>query len=84
MTNEKKKRNKIYQVCAIVMIACLVIIGLYMIALKPCYPNLENVHPVFCFEALALVAFGFSWLTKGEFILKDKFNKNGEAENLIE
>ena len=79
MTNEKRKRNKIYKVCAIVMIACLVGIGLYMKVLKHHYSNLENIHPVFCLEAIALVAFGFSWLTKGEFLLKDKFDK---TENL--
>lgn len=71
MTTQKMKRNKIYRICAIVMIASLLFIAIYKLFLKGHSNFLDNIHPVFCLEALALFAFGFSWLTKGEYLLKD-------------
>ena len=71
MTEAKKKRNIVYRACAVVMVACLVLISVYLAWLKNSFPNLEHLHPVFSFEAIALFAFGFSWLTKGEALLKD-------------
>ena len=67
MTPQKIIRNKIYKACAVVIVACLIGIVVFIQWL----PSLANLHPVFCFESIALVAFGFSWLTKGEFLLKD-------------
>ena len=31
----------------------------------------DAVHPVFWLEALAVIAFGVSWLVKGETVLRD-------------
>jgi len=67
-TPEKKKRNLVYLICGIIMVASLVAI--------PVYQNLfangkENMF-VFIGETIALLAFGFSWLVKGEAILKDQ------------
>ncbi len=72
MTDQKYIRNIIYKICSIVIVACLAGIAIYIKWLKQSHPTLEDLHPVFWFEAIALVAFGFSWLTKGEFLLKDK------------
>jgi len=33
---------------------------------------LERYAPIFWLEGIAVIAFGVSWLTKGEAILKDK------------
>jgi hypothetical protein len=33
---------------------------------------LKDYHPVFVLETITLGAFGISWLTKGDAILKDK------------
>ncbi len=70
-TTNKIKRDKIYKICAIVMVFCLVGIAIYMIWLKVKFPVLENYHIVYWLETIALIAFGISWLTKGEVILKD-------------
>jgi len=70
-TDQKKKRNVLYKTCGYIMIACLVLIVLYMLWLKNAFPQLQNIQPVFWLESIALVAFGVSWLTKGETILKD-------------
>jgi hypothetical protein len=68
-TLKKLQRNRIYRTCGIVMLACVASIALY----KGFLANtaLAGLNPVFWLESLALWAFGFSWLTKGEFILQD-------------
>lgn len=71
MTPEKLKRNKIYRICAIAMVVSLLLIAIYQLFIEGKISWLDAIHPTFCFEATALLAFGFSWLTKGEFILKD-------------
>lgn len=64
---QKNKRNVVYKVCGFVMLVCLLVlisIGIFRID--------EKSFPLeFCFESVALIAFGISWLTKGEMILKD-------------
>jgi len=72
MTPQKIKRNFIYRTCAIVIIASIAILALYVFVLEDKFPALVPYHIVFWFEALALIAFGISWLTKGEFLLKDE------------
>ena len=68
----KGQRNKVYRVCGYTMGACILLIAIY--SFLP--PNITSVlaedKPVFWLEAVAIVAFGISWLTKGEAILKDK------------
>ena len=71
-TREKLKRNRIYFICGVIILAA---IG--MIALLKLVPGLQTRmfltdDPVFWLEALAVVAFGFSWLVKGEAILSDR------------
>jgi len=70
MTCEKKKRNIVYIVCGIVMLACISLIGLYMLFWQN--TAISNIKPVFCLEWLMIWAFGTSWFIKGETILKDK------------
>jgi hypothetical protein len=65
----KKKRNLIYIICGIIMLVCLVVILVYKILLKD---NTNETSFVFWGETIALVAFGVSWLTKGEAIYPDK------------
>lgn len=72
-TKMKLKRNIIYKVCGYVMLGCIVLIGLYSI----CHDYdkckcLLDIRIVFWLEAIALWAFGISWLTKGNSILMDK------------
>lgn len=69
-TKQKDKRNKVYLTCGIVMILCIAAIALSMIFFIPAS---RTYQLVFWFESLALMAFGFSWIVKAEFLfLKDK------------
>jgi hypothetical protein len=68
-TSQKLKRNTIYRICGLIMIACLIAIAIYMNFIQN--DNSESSF-VFWAETTALVAFGISWLTKGEAIYPDK------------
>ena len=69
ITKKKKIRNKIYKACGIIMIASILLIA--SLRIKCVYEILSPFKPTFILETIALWAFGFSWLTKGEFLLKD-------------
>lgn len=68
---QKLRRNRVYRICGLAMIFCILLIAAYKIFLEARYPFLVNYYPVFWLETIALWAFGISWLTKGEAILKD-------------
>lgn len=72
-TPRKRIRNEIYRLCGILMAACIVLLGVYFLFPGPAW--LQQLKPVFWLEGTALVAFGISWLTKGEFIFPDKRTK---------
>jgi hypothetical protein len=69
ITSKKKKRNSVYKACGVTMLACIGLIAIYSAFLEE--TSLAQYRPVFWLEALALWAFGFSWVTKGEMLLKD-------------
>jgi hypothetical protein len=68
-TRRKEMRNVVYTVCGYTILASLALIAL--VALLPDDIPLKTLDPVFWLEAVAVVAFGVSWLVKGEAILKD-------------
>lgn len=68
-TKKKIKRNRIYRICGIVMILSVACIPLDRIQVIDQY--LSFLRPVLLLETFTLTAFGLSWLTKGQFILKD-------------
>ena len=70
MTAEKRKRNKIYRVCGIVM--AVAVIGIPIDGIPAIHERIGRIKPTIILETIALTSFGFSWLTKGEFLLKDK------------
>jgi quinol-cytochrome oxidoreductase complex cytochrome b subunit len=65
-TKQKKNRNKVYLICGIVMILCIAGIAAYQI-----FDLNSSWHPVFWLESLALISFGFSWITKAEILFED-------------
>jgi surface polysaccharide O-acyltransferase-like enzyme len=65
-TKQKKNRNKVYLICGIVMIICIAGIAVYQI-----FDLNASWHPVFWLESLALISFGFSWITKAEVLFED-------------
>jgi len=71
-TKRKLQRNKVYRTCGIIMSVCVLLIAVYVL-----FPNifeapLKPLKPIFWLEAIAILAFGISWLIKGETLLKDK------------
>jgi TRAP-type C4-dicarboxylate transport system permease small subunit len=67
-SRRKLQRNIVYRVCGYTMAACLVLIALVSL-FGPA--SLESYRPKFWLESVLVVAFGISWLTKGEAILRD-------------
>ncbi|MBI9054375.1 MAG: hypothetical protein JEY96_11195 [Bacteroidales bacterium] len=72
MSAEKKNRNRVYKICGYTMIVCIAFIIIYMALLINTFPNHGIFQPVFWLESFALLAFGISWITKGQVIYKDK------------
>lgn len=65
--SQKRKRNIVYKICGWIIIAALVILGLYFIF----KPDLGKFPIIFTFETIAVIAFGFSWITKGQTLWPD-------------
>lgn len=68
-TLRKVKRNKIYVICGIIMLACLVSIVIFFNFFQSGNPD---SYFVFWAETVALIAFGVSWITKGGTLYPDK------------
>lgn len=68
-SRQKKKRNQIYVVCGLTMIASLATIMIYFVFFD--FNTSESCF-VFWAETIALIAFGVSWLTKGGAIYPDR------------
>jgi len=69
MTPQKIKRNVVYRVSGVVIVVCLLLIA--VLRFLPPGP-IDDLQPVFWLETIASVAFGVSWLIKGETLLKDQ------------
>lgn len=69
-TRRKRQRNVVYKVCGYIIVAVLALSVL--LALLPADTIDRDLHPLFWLESIAVVAFGVSWLTKGEAMLKDE------------
>ena len=72
-TPRKLQRNVVYRVCGVTMTACIVLVGVLFV-LPDLRAALDKYSPVLWLEALTVGAFGVSWLTKGEAILKDELS----------
>lgn len=70
MTIQKMQRNRIYKICGIVIFACCILDVIFVSVLSDA--QIESSKIVLILEAIMLLAFGTSWLVKGEAILKDK------------
>ena len=67
----KKIRNKIYRICGATILVCLIVIAAGFSGLIP--PEIYKTYKfTFWFETIAIEAFGFSWLIKGQFLFKDE------------
>lgn len=70
-SKEKLQRNKVYRACGYLMLICILLVAIYKILPESTVSSLKEYKPVFWLESIAVIAFGFSWLTKGEAILAD-------------
>lgn len=68
-TRRKLQRNVVYTLCGYTILGCIGLIVL--LALLPGDVAIKKLSPVLWLESVAVVAFGMSWLTKGEAILAD-------------
>lgn len=68
-TAQKLRRNKVYIVCGLIMSICLIVIAIYKFFIQDAASESSFV---FWAETIALWAFGFSWLTKGEAIFPER------------
>lgn len=70
---QKRKRNRVYRICGWIMVACVVACALFFFVLSDeTKDKLLTYKPIFWLETISLLAFGFSWLVKGETLWKDK------------
>ncbi|MDP4262933.1 MAG: DUF998 domain-containing protein [Bacteroidota bacterium] len=78
-TRQKEKRNQVYLICGIIMILCIAGIAVSSFLLDDKLTS--KYHLVFWFESIALVSFGFSWITKAEFLfLRDSGSLRPKAD----
>jgi hypothetical protein len=67
----KIRRNRVYKICGFIILGALAgIVGLKFLSGSTSVP-LKQLDPVFWLEAVAVVAFGVSWIIKGEAFLED-------------
>jgi hypothetical protein len=67
----KLRRNRVYAACGWTILGCIALaLAVHLFAPPP----LRALDPVFWLESVAIVAFAFSWLTKGEVVpyLRDR------------
>ena len=64
LTRAKRRRNAIFLVCGLVMVACGVV-DFFCHRMSP-IPQWGPVGSIFCCEFVALEAFGVAWLVKGK------------------
>jgi hypothetical protein len=76
-TRRKLQRNKVYKVCGYTMVTCILLMAIYSFLPGEVASFLKQYKPVYWLEALAILAFGISWFTKGETILKDEVELPG-------
>ncbi|QWF76666.1 DUF998 domain-containing protein [Amycolatopsis sp. CA-230715] len=67
-TERKAQRNFVYVVTGWTIVVCLVLIAVCSAFFSA---ELASLHPALWLEAIAILAFGFAWLTKGDAILRD-------------
>jgi hypothetical protein len=68
--SQKKIRNRVYIDCGLVMLACMVLTGMYYWLFKN--TTIFTIKPVFWLESFMIWAFGISWFIKGETLWQDK------------
>ncbi|HEX2957860.1 MAG TPA: hypothetical protein VHO70_13575 [Chitinispirillaceae bacterium] len=74
MTANKKKRNVLFVICGAVILAALLTLFVLRWTLGEVVYNSKPI--VFTLESVMLIAFGVSWLVKGETMWRDKVTQS--------
>ncbi len=82
-TPGKIRRNRVYRICGCGMVACLVLMAVYMFLGDLLCPVLNVLRPVFWLESLAIVLFGISWFVKGGGLWKDLEEEEDKSTILL-
>ena len=70
-SRKKLQRNRVYRACGYAMSVCILLIVVCPLLPDEVAVRVRAYEPVFWLEAVAIVSFGISWLTKGQAILGD-------------
>ncbi|WP_442845816.1 hypothetical protein [Leeuwenhoekiella sp. H156] len=68
---KKIMRNRMYRICGSLMLAALLVVVLGLTGVIP-ETSYDELRLTFWMEAVAVEAFGFSWLVKGEALMGDR------------
>jgi len=71
-TRRKLQRNVVYRACGIAIAASVLLSAVVLFLQSKGATPIDAFQPVLWLETIAIEAFGLSWLTKGEAILKDQ------------
>ena len=82
-TRRKLQRNRVYKGCGYAIAICISLIAIYHILPTGMATPVKQLNPVFWLETIANMAFGISWLTKGEALLKDERPSRENRDGLI-
>ncbi len=69
-TKNKRIRNWIYRICGIIILASIAALVALFLLMPP--EQIDEYRLVLVFETIMLLAFGVSWLVKGETLFRDK------------
>lgn len=70
-TARKLQRNRVYKISGFLILFSIALIALIVALPDQLVEPLMIYKPVFWLEAIAIIAYGFAWLVKGEAILAD-------------
>ena len=71
-TRRKRQRNVVYRACGAAIVLSIALIVIVNLLPSEIASPIKLYKPVFLLEAIAVVAFGVSWLFKGEALLRDE------------
>lgn len=71
LQGNKKIRNHIYKICGWILVLCMLLLIVVTLLPDAYYRSIRHLKPVYVLETIALLAFGYSWLIKGDTFFRD-------------
>lgn len=81
----KGKHHNFYRICGFGILTCLMLIFIYVHWIEDVFVWLDNLHPVFILETIALLFFSTCWLVKGNVEISNPMQriKNKRSKSAI-